>query len=64
MRPSPMLDAIAYVIVCLFTGLCGIDCRMGFAGTFLIALLTTALVVLPVLLLTGPWRRVEWLRRA
>jgi hypothetical protein len=58
-----MLEAI-YVIGCLFTGRCGIDCRIGFAGTFLIALITAALVVLPVLLLTGPSRRVEWRRRA
>ena len=43
-----MLEAIAYVIVCLFTGLCGIDRRMGFAGTFLIALVTAALVALPL----------------
>ena len=44
-----MLEAIAYVIVCLFTGLCGIDRRMGFAGTILIALVTAALAAL-----TGP----------
>jgi hypothetical protein len=58
-----MLEAI-YVIVCLLTGLCGIDRRIGFAGTFLIALVTAVLVVLPVLLLTGRSRRVEWRRRA
>ena len=31
-----------------------------FVGTFFIALITTPLVVLPVLFLTGPSRRVEW----
>ncbi len=50
-----MLEAIAYVIVCLFTGLCGIDRRMGFVGTFLIALVTAALAAL-----TGPSWRVGW----
>lgn len=58
-----MVEAIAYVMVCVLTGLCGSQRRMGFFGTFLIALITTPLVVLPVLLLTGPSRRVEWRRR-
>jgi hypothetical protein len=58
-----MLEAIAYIIFCALTGLCGSQRRMGFFGTFLIALVTTSLVVLPVLLLTGPLRRVEWRRR-
>ena len=58
-----MLESIIYVFFCVLTGLCGIDRRMGFFGTFLLALLTTPLVVLPLLLLTGPNRRVEWRRR-
>jgi hypothetical protein len=58
-----MLEAIVYITLCLLTGLCGIERRMGFIGTFLITLVTTPLVVLPVLLLTGPSRRVEWRRR-
>ncbi len=58
-----MLESIIYVVFCLLTGVCGIDRRMGFFGTFLLALLTTPLVVLPLLLLTGPNRRVEWRRR-
>jgi hypothetical protein len=36
---------------------------MGFWGTFILALATTPLLVLPVLLLTGPSRRIEWRRR-
>ena len=36
---------------------------MGFVGTFILAIITTPLVVLPVLLLTGPSRRVEWRHR-
>jgi hypothetical protein len=58
-----MLEAVVYLIFCVLTGLCGIDRRMGFFGTFLLALLTTPFVVLPVLLLTGPSRRAEWHRR-
>jgi hypothetical protein len=58
-----MLEAIVYIIVCVLTGLCGIDRRMGFFGTFLLALVTTPLVILPILLLTGPSRHVEWRRR-
>jgi hypothetical protein len=57
---DPMVEATIYVVFCILTGLCGINRRMGFFGTFLIALITTPLVVLPVLLLTGPSRRVEW----
>ena len=57
---DPMVEATIYVVFCILTGLCGIDRRMGFFGTFVIALVTTPLVVLPVLLLTGPSRRVEW----
>ena len=59
-----MLEASVYIVFCVLTGLCGIDRRLGFLGTFLLALATTPLVVLPVLLLTGPSRRVEWRRRA
>jgi hypothetical protein len=55
-----MVEATIYVVFCILTGLCGINRRMGFFGTFVIALVTTPLVVLPVLLLTGPSRRVEW----
>jgi hypothetical protein len=56
---GPMIEAAIYIVFCLLTGLCGIDRRMGFFGTFLLALATTPLVVLPVLLLTGPSRRAE-----
>jgi hypothetical protein len=58
-----MLEATVYITFCLLTGLCGVDRRMGFFGTFVLALVATPLVVLPVLLLTGPSRRVEWRRR-
>ncbi len=55
-----MLESIAYIIFWSLTALCGVGRRMGFFGTFLLAIITTPLVVLPVLLLTGPSRHVEW----
>ena len=59
-----MVEAIVYITLCVLTGLCGSQRRMGFFGTFLLAVLVTPLVMLPVLLLTGPSRRsVEWRRR-
>jgi hypothetical protein len=58
-----MLETIVYLVFCFLTGLCGIGRRMGFLGTFLLAVVTTPLIVLPILLLTGPSRRVEWHRR-
>ncbi len=54
---------IIYVIFCLLTGLCGVQRRMGFLGTFIFALLVTPVVVLLVLLLTAPSRRFESQRR-
>ena len=57
---DPMVEITLYVVFCILTGLCGVNRRMGFLGTFVLALITTPLVVLPVLLLTGPSRRVEW----
>jgi hypothetical protein len=56
---DPMVEVTLYVAFCVLTGFCGINRRMGFFGTFVIALITTPLVVLPVLLLTGQSRRVE-----
>lgn len=58
-----MFESIVYLVLCVLTGLCGIERRMGFFGTFLFAVVTTPLVVLPLLLLTGPSHRVEWHRR-
>jgi hypothetical protein len=55
-----MLEAFVYITFCILTGLCGVHRRMGFFGTFLIALAATPVLVLPVLFLTGPSRQVEW----
>jgi hypothetical protein len=59
-----MVEAIAYITVCALTGLCGSQRRIGFFGTFLLAIVITPLVMLPVLLLTGPSGRIEWRRRS
>jgi hypothetical protein len=58
-----MLEAIIYIILCVLTGLCGSHRRMGIFGTFLLAVIFTPVIMLPVLLLTGPSRRIEWRRR-
>ena len=60
----PLAGLAAYLVFCLLVGLCGSQRRMGFTGTFLLALVTTPLVALIVLLITGPSRRAEMARRA
>ena len=57
------MEVVIYIGICALTGLCGIGRRIGFIGTFLLALLVTPLVVLPILLITGPSRHIEWRRR-
>jgi hypothetical protein len=60
-RQGLMVEAVIYIVFCVLTGLLGIDRRMGFFGTFLIAIVTTPFFVLPVLLLTAPSSgRVGW----
>jgi hypothetical protein len=51
-----MVEASLYIVFCALTGLCGIGRKMGFFGTFVLALVTTPLVVLPILLITAPRR--------
>ena len=54
---------ILYVVFSILVGLCGSQRRMGFIGTFIVSLLFTPLLVLIVLLLTGPAQRVIVHRR-
>jgi hypothetical protein len=54
---------ILYVIFSVLVGLCGSQRRMGFIGTFIVSLIFTPLLVLIVLLLTGPAQRVIVHRR-
>jgi hypothetical protein len=58
-----MVEAIAYIIFCVLTGLCGLHRRMGFFVTFIASLVFTPVLVLLVLLMTGPSHRVLWHRR-
>jgi uncharacterized membrane protein YkvI len=54
---------ILYVVFSILVGLCGSQRRMGFIGTFIVSLLFTPILVLIVLLLTGPAQRVIVHRR-
>lgn len=55
-----MLESIVYLILCVLTAFCGIHRRMGFFGTLVIAIIVTPMIILPILLLTGPSRRFAW----
>lgn len=57
-----MAEAIAiivYVLFCILVGICGSQRRMGFLGTFILSVFLTPLVILIILLLTGPSQRAE-----
>ena len=54
-----MIELVIYVAFCAVTGLLGMDRRMGFIGTFVLTLLTTPLIMIPVLLLTGRSARAQ-----
>jgi hypothetical protein len=58
-----MLGLAVYIAICIVVGLCGIDRRIGFFGTFFAAFLFSPLLVLPILLITAPLRRVAWRSR-
>jgi hypothetical protein len=55
-----MLESIVYLILCVLTAFCGVHRRIGFFGTPILAIIVTPMLMLPVLLLTGPSRRFEW----
>jgi hypothetical protein len=57
------IGVIIYVIFCFLTGLCGSQRRLGFFGTFVLSFFITPVVMLIILLLTGPSRGTEWHRR-
>jgi hypothetical protein len=52
------IAVVLYVIFCLLAGLAGSQRRMGFFGTFLLSLVLTPVLVLLLLILTGPSRDV------
>lgn len=54
---------ILYVVFCILVGICGSQRRMGFIGTFILSLILTPVLMLIILLLTGP-SRIAWHRRS
>ena len=54
---------LLYLFLCGLTALLGTDRRMGFLGTFALAVIITPLLVLPLLFITGPSRRIDSRRR-
>jgi hypothetical protein len=58
-----MLELLLYVVICALTGIGGIDRRGGFFMTFFLALIFSPLIVLPVLLISSPFRGVQWRQR-
>jgi hypothetical protein len=53
---TPTIAIILYVLFCVLAGFCGSHRRMGFFGTFLLSLFLTPVLVLLLLILTGPSR--------
>ena len=51
---------LIYLVFCLLVGLCGSQRRLGFLGTFILSLFITPVVMVIILLLTGPPRGAEW----
>ena len=62
MLSQPIALVFLYVVFCILVGICGSQRRMGFTGTFIFSLLVTPVVVLIVLLMTGPAQRLEKLK--
>lgn len=60
---QPVTLAILYIVFCLLVGICGSQRRMGFTGTFIFSLLVTPVIVLIVLLMTGPTQRLARMKR-
>ncbi|MFL6798334.1 MAG: hypothetical protein ACJ8F3_13070 [Xanthobacteraceae bacterium] len=59
-----MIEVLFYILFAVLTGICGSQRRMGFVGTFFLSLVVTPVIVLLLLLLTGPSSRVEWHRHS
>ncbi|MBX9824180.1 MAG: hypothetical protein K2Z80_19595 [Xanthobacteraceae bacterium] len=59
----PLALLSAYLVFSILVGLCGSQRRLGFTGTFLLALVITPILALVLILITGPSRRVQMERR-
>jgi hypothetical protein len=51
---------VLYLICCLLTGYLGKYRRMGVMGTFLLSIVVTPLLMLLILVITGPSEGIEW----
>jgi hypothetical protein len=60
---APVVILIVYISFCILVGLCGIHRRMGFTGTFILSIVLTPVLVLIILLITGPSRHIELVHR-
>ena len=60
---QPVALVILYIVFCILVGICGSQRRMGFTGTFIFSILVTPVIVLIVLLMTGPAQRLQRLKR-
>jgi hypothetical protein len=60
---QPITLAILYIVFCILVGICGSQRRMGFTGTFILSMLVTPVIVLIVLLITGPSQRLARIKR-
>jgi hypothetical protein len=56
---SQAVFIIIYLVFSILVGFCGSPRRIGFFGTFILSILLTPVVVLLVLILVGPSRRVQ-----
>jgi hypothetical protein len=59
---TPLTLLVAYMVLCFLVGIYGSARRMGFAGTFILSIFLTPVLILILLLITGPSRRIT--RRA
>ncbi len=55
---------VLYVVFAILVGICGSRRRMGFIGTFILSLLLTPILMLIVLMITGPAANAGVRRRA
>jgi integral membrane sensor domain MASE1 len=62
---TPLVLAFVYLVFCILVGICGSTRRMGFLGTFFLSIFVTPVLVLILLLITGPSRlEMDRARRA
>ena len=53
------LPLLIYILLCLITALYGMDRKLGFLGSLVLSFLLSPLLVLVILILSGPKRPKE-----